>query len=407
MNWLFFTFLLVWMAPPAYMDFSKAGAGFQNETESPAALDQLSSVRLGVLGPANSALGKEMRAAIQIVLEEANANGGYRVRPASATGKQGDASCLLVERSIPYEMVFRPDDGLWGVAASQTVSLIYEDKVWAILGALDGQHTHMAELVVSKTWVPVISPAAIDSTVEYANVPWVFRAMPSDQQQAELLLNYASRKSFQRIVLLTEGERESYAALRRIQESSRHHRMTFCQQLEYRPENPEDIVSKVKEIPADAILLWGRVETALPLLQALRKQGIQAPVLVPSSLATPEVEAEASDLGKIVVASPYDWSSSSPSFKAFQRKYLDQTGNEPGLVAIYSYDVAHIVVRAIEKNGLDRAAIRKGLSGTDYQGLAGRYQFNSLGGNEAIPHLLTLRNGAWGRLEIPEVASQK
>lgn len=407
MNWLLFTCLLSMMAPPAYMDFSQAGAGFHTDVDSSVDLDHLQSVRLGVLGPGNSALGEEMRAAIQIALDEANAHGGCRIKIPITGGKEGDSSGRLADHSIPYEMVFRPDDGQWGVAASQTVKLIYEDKVWAILGALDGQHTHLAELVVSKTWVPVITPTTIDSTIEYANVPWVFRAMPADQQQADLLLHYTRQRGFQRLLLLTEGERESFTALRRIQEAAHHSKVTFYRELEYRPENPEEILPMLREIPADAILLWGRTETALPLLQALRKQGIQVPVLAPSYLAIPEVAAEAPTLGEIVVAAPCDWSSSSPGLKAFQRKFLERTGKTPGLVAVYSYDVAQIVIRAIEKKGLDRAGIRKGLSETDYEGLAGSYRFNSLGGNEALPHLLTLRNGSWGRLEIPEIANLK
>ncbi len=407
MNWLLFTCLVSMMAPPAYMDFSRSGAGFLTDVDTSVNLDHLQSVRLGVLGPGDSALGEEMRTAIQIALDEANGRGGYRIKIPVTGGKDGDSSGRLEDRSIPYEMVFRPDDGLWGVAASQTVRLIYEDQVSAILGALDGQHTHLAEMVVAKTWVPLITPATIDSTVEYANVPWVFRAMPADRQQAEMLLRYSRQRGFQRLLLLTEGERESFAALNRIQEAARHGKLTFYRELKYQPEDPEEILPLLREIPADAILLWGRSETALPLLQALRKQGNLVPVLAPSYLAIPEVAAKASTLGEIVVASTCDWSSSSPGLKAFQRKFLERTGKTPGLVAVYSYDVARIVIRAIEKKGLSRADIREGLSETDYEGLAGTYRFNSLGGNDALPYLLTLRNGSWGRLETAEMSNLK
>jgi branched-chain amino acid transport system substrate-binding protein len=406
MNWLLFTCLLSLMAPPAYMDFSRAGAGFQTETDATLDFDPPQSVRLGVLCPANSPLGQEMREAIQIALDEANSQGGYRVQLAPQNRKEGDSACLLTERSIPYEMVFRPDDGPWGVTPSQVVKMIYEDKVRAILGGLDGQHTHLAELVVAKTWVPVITPAAIDSTVEYANVPWVFRAMPADQQQSELLIRYAKEKGFQRLLLLTEGERESSAANKRLQEAARHNRLTFFRQMEYPPENPEGVLSQILEISADAILLWGRTETAVPLLQALRQQGCQIPVLAPSYLALPEVEATASSLGEIIVAAPCDWSSPSPGLQAFQKKFREQTGKLPGLVAVYSYDVAQIVIRAIARKGLDRARIREGITETDYAGLAGEYRFNSLGGNEAQPFLLTLKNGAWKRVEGGQFAAR-
>lgn len=71
MNLLIFTCWLGLMTPPAYRDFSQAGAGFQSDASPLVDLGHLQSVRLGVLGPETSALGQEMRTAIQIAFDEA------------------------------------------------------------------------------------------------------------------------------------------------------------------------------------------------------------------------------------------------------------------------------------------------------------------------------------------------
>jgi branched-chain amino acid transport system substrate-binding protein len=399
MNTLMILTCILALAAPPYLDFSKEGAGVYTDTGAWADPENLQSVRLGVLGPENSEQGREMRAAIQIALDEANAQGGYRLRAASAATHPGDPACLLSDRSIPYEMVFRADDGPWGVAASQVVRMIHEDKVWTIIGGLDGQSTHLAELVVAKTWVPVITPAAIDSTLDYANVPWVFRAMPADQQQAKILVRYAKEKGFQRLVLITEAERESYAAKRRLLESARHHQLFFFRQFEYQPDAPDEIVPRLRESDSDAILLWGRAESALSLIKALRQNGVRVPVLTSSLLAIPETEEAAPQLGELIVSAPYDLADPSGQLQSFRAKFHSRTGRQVGPVGVYSYDVTRLVLRAIENQGLHHTRIRNGLMAAGYNGLAGRYQFDSLGGNQIPPVLLTLQRTGWKRVD--------
>jgi ABC-type branched-subunit amino acid transport system substrate-binding protein len=201
-----------------YADFSNKGSGFYGAgREVPDPVD-LKTVRIGVLAPEKNPEGLQLRNAVQMALDEANQRGGYR--------------------QIPYEMVFRADDGPWGVAAQRVVDLAYEDKVWTIIGGLDGQRTHVAELVVSKAWVPVVSPSATDTSVDYANVPWVFRCPPADSRQADLLIGYAQRQSYKRVVVLTEIEREGHTGFLRLQEKAGQRRFSFEAHYEYPTSNP-------------------------------------------------------------------------------------------------------------------------------------------------------------------------
>ena len=198
--WLIGLLLLpIQQSPQPYYDFAKAGAGFYGAGREAPDPDDLDAVRIGVLGPEKDPEGSELRTAVQLALEEANRQGGYR-------------------RRVPYEMAFRADDGFWGVVASRVVDLAYEDKVWTIIGGLDGQRTHIAELIVAKAWVPVVSPWTSDTSVDYANVPWVFRCAPADSSQVDALVAYAKARGFKSLVALTEIEREAYTGYRRLDE---------------------------------------------------------------------------------------------------------------------------------------------------------------------------------------------
>ena len=381
---------------PPYQDFRKAGAGFYGDgREDPDPAD-LTAVRIGVLGPARLAEGLQQRAAVQLALEDANRRGGYCQKPpASAGGEIARDN----RRCIPYEMIFRADDGPWGIGARQVVQFAYEDKVWAIIGGLDGQQTHLAELVVAKAWVPVVSPGATDSTIDYANVPWVFRAVPADTEQVSALLDLAEKRGYRHLVALTEIQREAYSGFLRLKEGTGRRRHPLEMHLEYSALNPTEIIPRLSGVPIDALLIWGRAEPALTLIRGLRKAGIGAPILGPASLATPQVAQSAGPLGQLTVASPCDLSRSDTGYMEFARRFKERTEDPPSVIALYSYDVTRLVIEAIESAGLNRARIRDRLSATDYSGLTGKIVFTSLGGNPAAPVLMFLAGNRWVRLE--------
>jgi branched-chain amino acid transport system substrate-binding protein len=361
-----------------YADFSNKGSGFYGAgREEPDPVD-LKSVRIGVLAPEKNPEGLQMRNAVQMALDEANQRGGYR--------------------KIPYEMVFRADDGPWGIAAQRVVDLSYEDRVWTIIGGLDGQRTHVAELVVSKAWVPVISPSATDTSVDYANVPWVFRCSPADSHQADLLLGYAQNQGYKHVVVLTEMQREGHTGFLRLQDKANQRRLSFEAHYEFQASSPEEVVPRLKQTELDAVILWGDAMPALSLLRALRAAGISAPVLAPSLLALPETAAASGWVGNLVVSAPYDLSKQDSSTVGFAEKYRKRWGLPPSPVALFSYDAARLVIQAIEATGLNRMRIRDELTRISFEGLTGKIQFNSLRGNIAEPVLMSLKDGRWQRL---------
>ncbi len=383
---------------PPYQDFKQAGAGFYGDGREDPDPANLPAVRIGVLGPAKLREGLQQRTGIQLAIEDANRRGGYCPKQ-NPSGSDREEVAHDHGRCIPYEMIFRADDGPWGVGARQVVQLAYEDRVWAIIGGLDGQQTHLAELVVAKAWVPVVSPGATDSTIDYANVPWVFRAVPSDTEQVSALLDLAEQRGYRHLVALTEIQREAHSGYLRLKEGTDRRHRPLEMHLEYSPQNPMEIIPRLSGVPVDALLIWGRAESALTLISGLRKAGIKVPILGPATLATPQVAQSPESLGDLTVASPCDLSRSDPEYLAFARRFKERTGDSPSAVALYSYDVARLVIEAVEAGGLNRARIRDRLSATDFAGLTGKIVFTSLGGNPAKPVLMFLAGSRWVRLE--------
>jgi branched-chain amino acid transport system substrate-binding protein len=364
---------------PPYRTLSEAGAGFFGQGREALAPDSVDTVRIGLTGPERTPQGRHLRCGVALAIEEANARGGYRGLKA-------------------YEIVFRPDDGPWGTAAKQVVRLTYEDEVWAILGSLDGGHAHLAELIAAKAWIPVVTPCASDRTIDYANVPWMFRCTPDDGQQAVALVRYVRDQGFKRTIALTAGERESRRGWERLQDAARGERHRFALHVEFDPHDPIAVLPRLVNAAGDSFIIWGDPEGVVPLIRALRGLGIDAPVLGPSLLATPELADGARGLGEIVVVAPFNLGRDSRELREFNRRYVQLTGVPPSPVALYAYDATRMVQAAIEKAGLNRARIRDELARMSFTGLVGEIRFDDLGGNPAQPTLVAPRSGEWAPL---------
>jgi len=359
-----------------YRDLSAADPGFAGPGRDAPEPEGLTCVRLGVLGPGRRPAGRRLRAGVALAVAEANARGGCG--------------------GLPYEAVFRADDGPWGMGAKQVTALACEDSVWAIVGGLEGGDAHLAELVVAKLWVSVVTPTASDLTIDYANVPWVFRCFPSDVRQARALIGYAQAQGYCRLVVFSEGDREGRTGLACVQTAARRARFPLQICREYATHTPEMAVKAGNLRAADAALIWGRSGSGLALLQAMRQAGFDGSVLGPACLASPEWLGVS---GEVVVAAPCDLRADDIRTRAFQARYREAIGEGADPVALFAYDAACLVIAAVEKAGLNRVRIRDALAETDFEGVAGRYRFNGLGGASLEPVLMTVRERRWVSLE--------
>jgi len=230
----------------------------------------------------------------------------------------------------------------------------------------------------------------------------MFRAMPSDGAQAAALLAHAARRGLRRIAVFVEGERDSVIAGNRIREAAVRSGISLALVVQIGPQEPEADAGRLAGTEADGVLLWGRAETGLRFLRALRAAGCRLPVLAPASLAAPGTLDGAAALGDLTVAAPCDLAGASPDRDEFSRRFRERTGREAGPIALCAHDAARLVLDAVDRAGLSRARIRDELSAARFSGLAGEIRFNDLGGNVRAPVLLEVVDGRWARAEAGE-----
>ena len=89
-----------------------------------------------------------------MAVEEANASGGFE--------------------GAPYRLIPAWSQNPWEAAVRQLADIVFQRRVWVIVGGADSATTHLAEQIVAKAHVPLVSPISTDKTVNLANVPWTF-----------------------------------------------------------------------------------------------------------------------------------------------------------------------------------------------------------------------------------------
>lgn len=360
-----------------YRDLSRSDTGFNGPGRELSPPSGLAAVKLGLLGPGKRPEGDRLREGAALAVAEANARGGLG--------------------GLPYEAVFRPDDGPWGMGAKQVVALACEDSTWGIVGGLTGGDAHLAELVAAKLWIPVITPTAGDLSIDYANVPWVFRCSPSDRREACRLLAWVREHGLRRVLVLAEDDRDGRTGVRRLTDAARTEGIELLGPRAFQPHRAAEAVDPGDLAGADAAVIWAGAEGGRSMLRAVRQAGFAGPVLGPAGLLGAALP-EGSEPGTLLIAASYDPSRDDARWRAFRERYRTATGREPDAVALYAYDAAALLIAAIEQAGLNRARIRDALASADHDGIAGRYRFNGLGGSGLEPVLVTRRDGAWVRV---------
>ena len=355
------------------------GAG--REIPPPANLEE---VRIGFLGPLEGSpivsLGKQMLQGSQLAIEEANKKGGYN--------------------GIPYKLMIHTDVGLWGAAANEVVKMD-DEKVWAWLGTIDDNNSHVAIRATLKLEIPNMNTGDPDPTFTETNIPWVVRVIPDDRQSGYVLVDriYNTDKH-SRVAVMRANNRYGRVGILHFSRSAT--RLGFPVIIEERFSDGEtdfkERLERIKKISPDAIVIWGNAKESALILRQIRDLGMKQPVYGSDRMVNPEFLEIAGKLADgVVTTCQYNPDSDNPKLKAFKSNYTKRFGQEPDVFATHAYDGMNILIAAIEKAGLNRVLIRDVLTDMKtfqgYQGVTGVMNFDATWNNVRPIFLAECVNG--------------
>jgi branched-chain amino acid transport system substrate-binding protein len=332
-------------------------------------------VKIGLLIPGPEATSAKHGA--ELAIREANRKGGYS--------------------GHPFRLVVHSTEGLWGASSKVSVSLVFEEEVVAIMGSLDGRNAHLAEQVAAKTRILFLSSWATDMTLSRAFVPWYFRCIPNDEQQATTLIQeiYQKRKITNVAIIGTE-DYDSRNAVHAFVKAAASMNVATPKQFLFQSSDQDFqmILREIDHCDVEAIVLCGKPTLASEIMPMIQQRNMDQTIFGSISIMDSQ---KASDpdwdiLEKMNLVSSGHWFTKEgiAFHKAFQRAF----GYQPGAAAAYAYDGINVIIEVIMKSGPDRDKIIDAFAETNFKtGATGEIRFDANGNRMGTPSLMMIKNG--------------
>jgi len=131
-------------------------------------------------------LSKSATIGILLPLQGANVEQGHALEKAAQRAIADENKNGALPDGRQCSLAVKNESGSWGQSSSEMMRLITEDQSLALIVGTDGNLAHQAEQIANKLGIPIVTLAS-DVTTTEINIPWIFRVVPSDQQQAEVI----------------------------------------------------------------------------------------------------------------------------------------------------------------------------------------------------------------------------
>jgi branched-chain amino acid transport system substrate-binding protein len=325
-------------------------------------------IKIGLLIPDNKSLAALQGAELAIRL---------------ANKKTGSAG-------IHFNLVVKSLEGPWGTGSKQAVSLIFDDKVCAIMGSCDGRNAHLIEQAATRATVVFMSAWASDPTLAEAFVPWFFNCVPNDNQQADALIKeiYIKRK-LGKIAVISDSTYDSKMACNSFIKRSMQAGKQEPLKISFN-NDPGSLTNQFKKIGAEGLVLFGNVKSSALLIGRLKTLNFSFPVFGNLALLDEEQFSE-KDFGNVIFVS--SGSFSQPEANYFRKDYQKLYGTIPGPIAELAFDGMNLLIQAISRSGTDRESIQKALLNIKSEGVTGTIKFDEKGNRVGNLLLVKSKNG--------------
>ena len=334
-------------------------------------------VLIGYFGPNESSdsRGGDMWNAACLAIEQANGAGGYN--------------------GLPFRLVAGWSDNPWGSGVTEVIRMAYVHKVWAVIGGIDGPSTHLAEQVVAKARLTLLSPASTDKTVNLANVPWMFSCLPADHLQAPVLARaIASEAGDKSFLLVSAVDHDSHLFTVELKKSFVKHRLIPSYHYEFKPgqKNIDGLVEKIAHNNFHALVLIASDTDSARIISAVRQKGFKNCIFGGPCVGKRSFVEQAGDAADGTVF-PLLYTHGKES-KSFDEKFTARFGKQPDYPAAHTYDAVNLLIAAIRKAGLNRPRIHDEVRAlSPWNGVTGEIRWDPLGSNSRIVHLGMVRDG--------------
>ncbi len=291
-----------------------------------------------------------------------------------------------------FKLVIRTAEGFWGAGSKESVSLVYEDQVRAIIGSLDGRNGHLAEQVATKSHLTYIETYATEPTLSQAFVPWFMRVVPNDNQQSLSILKQIEKEGGGKIGILSKETYDTRYAVKSLTKAvaGETGMAPLVLDLGTTINIQGDVIEKILESNIDHLVLPFDTPYLKDLIKTLsvEKPDLKIYGTLHFSMGLENRKDSWDSYEGIYMVSPH-----------FDR---DKYSALPNSQSAYMYDAVNLVINAIQQVGCEREAITEYISKSNYsKGITGSISFDELGNRQGASTLIRIKHGVPQLIDHP------
>jgi ABC-type branched-subunit amino acid transport system substrate-binding protein len=291
-----------------------------------------------------------------------------------------------------FKLVIRTAEGFWGAGSKESVSLVYEDQVRAIIGSLDGRNGHLAEQVAAKSHLTYIETYATDPTLSQAFVPWFMRVVPNDNQQSLCILKQIEKEGGGKIGILSIETYDTRYAVKSFTKAvaGETGMAALVFDLDTTGNIQGDAIEKILDSNIDHLVLPFDASYLKDLIMTL-------------SVEKPDLKIYGTLHFSMGLENRKDsWDSYEGIYMVSPHLDRDKYSALPNSQSAYMYDAVNLVINAIQQVGCEREAITDYISKSDYsKGITGSISFDELGNRQGASTLIRIKNGVPQLIDHP------
>ncbi len=312
-----------------------------------------------------------------------------------------DAERDLRDRLPPCRLVPLIKDSPWSDGASALAQLIFRENVAGVIGGMDGETTHLAETIVAKAHLPLLSPVATDKTTNLAGVPWIFALAPGDHLIAPILATRIVASKPQRIAVLLGNDHDSQWFWRELNKCLLHFDCPVNSLIIVPNEDQavKEAVRKSLGQSPDWLVVSAPQSVLVAIIREIRCRKANVQILCDARIS--RVDALKS-LGKQAdgIICPFLMATGAHPSEEFREAFQKEFGVEPDYAVLLTYDAVRMLLHAIAQSveeghdSINRVEVYKRLVAlSPYRGIFGTIEWDKVNANKCrvVPGII--RNG--------------
>ena len=351
-----FLFLLLMLFLSSCSDFDISTTRAKNASEE-------KDILIGAVWPWTGQKGS-LWSGIELALDQANQGGGVLGRKIRIQ-KDDDEASLAKGRLIAQEY-------------SENKDMV------AVIGHLNSYIALPAAYTYQSSGLVYLTPGASDYQINLNNYDLVFRSSLSNRSIGRHAAEYMYQKKYKNIGIIYLKDKTSRGMANYFEQRVRELGLNLIDRRSYNvgSEDFSQITNLWKNLyNFDAIFIAGNMPAAGKLIESLRAEGINAPIVGGDGMDTPFLPKLNKVAEGVVLPLLYNLENNSELNLNFVNSYKAKYNRLPDTFAAQGYDALNLILHAIR---ISNSAVPEQVAKTlhqvkQFQGVTGSFTYNELG----------------------------